>query len=215
MFRNWERSHRLFLLFEFLILYVGVPTACVIGICPGHPFFALWFISIVCLMALIFDPQFAVSHLWGVNHWKGAGRIIVRFILMAFLLGCYVVIFEPQLLLNFPRHRPLLWAVVMILYPVLSVLPQGITHRPFLFHRYRTLFKEKGMIFASAAAFSYMHIVFKNPLALLLSFAGGILFAKTYKDTRSFVMSSVEHTLYGNYLFTIGLGEFLYLGSVG
>ena len=215
MSENREKLHRLHLLFELLMLYVGLPTACGLGICPGHPFFALWFISVVCLMALIFDPQFEISHLWRVNHWKGARRIFVRFMFMAFLLCCYVVVFEPELFLRFPRHRPLLWALVMVIYPVLSVIPQGITHRLFLFHRYRTLFRKKGVILVSAAAFSYMHIVFKNPLALLLTFAGGILFAKTYKDTDSFVISSVEHALYGNYLFTIGLGEFLYLGAVG
>jgi membrane protease YdiL (CAAX protease family) len=60
-----------------------------------------------------------------------------------------------------------------------------------------------------------MHIVFRNPLALLLTFAGGVLFAKTYSDTRSLLISMVEHTLYGNYIFTIGLGKYLYLGAAG
>ena len=71
------------------------------------------------------------------------------------------------------------------------------------------------MIFASGAAFAYMHIVFKNPLALLLTFTGGLLFAMTYADTRSLMISAIEHTLYGNYLFTIGLGKYLYLGAAG
>jgi membrane protease YdiL (CAAX protease family) len=71
------------------------------------------------------------------------------------------------------------------------------------------------MIFASAAAFSLMHIVFKNPLALLLTFAGGILFAKTYEKTDSLVISLIEHALYGNYVFTLGLGKYLYLGAAG
>jgi membrane protease YdiL (CAAX protease family) len=60
-----------------------------------------------------------------------------------------------------------------------------------------------------------MHIVFKNPLALLLTFGGGILFAKTYEDTRSLVISLIEHALYGNYVFTLGLGKYLYLGAAG
>jgi membrane protease YdiL (CAAX protease family) len=94
-------------------------------------------------------------------------------------------------------------------------MPQAITHRAFLFHRYRLLFKGWPMVFASAVAFSYMHIVFNNPLALLLTFAGGILFAKTYEDTGSLAISSIEHALYGNFLFTIGLGKYLYLGAAG
>jgi hypothetical protein len=34
--------------------------------------------------------------------------------------------FAPGLFLNFPRSNPWLWGLVMLLYPVLSVYPQGI-----------------------------------------------------------------------------------------
>jgi hypothetical protein len=186
-----------------------------LGFCPIHPIVALWLFAVVCLIILIFDKQFKVSHLWWVNNWRDLTRVIVRFSLAAIFLGCYVVVFETDLLLSFPRYHTVLWAMVMIIYPVYSVFPQGIIHRAFLFHRYRMLFQGWLMIVASAAAFSYMHIFFKNPLALLLTLAGGILFAKTYKDTDSLVISLIEHALYGNYLFTIGLGRYLYLGAVG
>jgi membrane protease YdiL (CAAX protease family) len=215
MFRNKGGLYRIYLIFEYTVLFAGLPTACVSGFCPIHPIVALWLFAAVCLTILIFDKQFKVSHLWGVNNWRGFPGIVVRFSLTAILLGCYVVVFEPELLFSFPRHRTVLWAMVMIIYPIYSVLPQGIIHRAFLFHRYRMLFQGRMMILASAAAFSYMHIVFKNPLALLLTFAGGILFAKTYKDTDSLVISLIEHALYGNFLFTIGLGRYLYLGAVG
>jgi membrane protease YdiL (CAAX protease family) len=176
---------------------------------------ALWLFSAGCLIVLIFDPKFHISQLRRVNKLKDLVKIVVRFILAAILLASYVVVFEPDLLFNFPRYRPGTWAIVMILYPIFSVCPQGLTHRAFLFHRYRQLFKGWSMIFASAAAFSFMHIVFKNPLALILTFAGGILFAKTYEETDSLIISLIEHALYGNFLFTIGLGKYLYLGAAG
>jgi hypothetical protein len=50
---------------------------------------------------------------------------------------------------------------------------------------------------------------------MLLTFAGGVLFAKRYSDTRSLVISMIEHALYGNYLFTIGFGKYLYQGAAG
>ena len=215
MFRNRNTLFRTYLVFEVTIVYAGLPTVWVFDLCPIHPFLALWLFSALCSVVLILDQQFEVTRLWRVNNWKGLQKIILRFVLAAILLGFYVGIFHPELLLNFPRHRPALWSLVMILYPVLSVVPQGVTHRAFLFHRYRILFGQRLMIFFSAAAFAYMHIVFKNPLALLLTFAGGILFAKTYKQTDSLVISSIEHALYGNYIFTIGLGQYLYLGAVG
>ncbi|MBW2438158.1 MAG: CPBP family intramembrane metalloprotease [Deltaproteobacteria bacterium] len=215
MFQNRNRLYRLYLIFEFIVLFAGLPTACALGLCPVHPIMALWLFSAGCFIVLIFDPQFSVPHLWRMNNLKDLIKIVVRFILAALLLSGYVVVFEPDLLFNFPRYRPYTWAMVMFLYPIFSVCPQGLTHRAFFFHRYRRLFKGRAMIFASAAAFSFMHIVFKNPLALILTFAGGILFAKTYEETDSLVISLIEHALYGNFLFTIGLGKYLYLGAAG
>jgi membrane protease YdiL (CAAX protease family) len=215
MFGQHSPLKRWYLITEYVILFFGLPTACMFNFFPIYPIFALWIFSIVCVLGLIFDPQFKTSHLWRVRHWRDLTTVVIRFILAAALLGGYVVAFEPNLLFNFPRYRPHTWAMVMFLYPLLSALPQGITHRAFLFQRYRRIFKGGSMIFASAAAFSFMHIVFKNPLALLLTFAGGVLFAKTYSDTRSLMISMIEHALYGNYIFTIGLGKYLYLGAAG
>jgi membrane protease YdiL (CAAX protease family) len=215
VFRKRSTLCRLYLIFEFVALFAGLPTMCALGFCPIYPIMALWIFSTICLIVLILDQQFSVCDLWRINKWKDLIRIFIRFALAAILLGGYMVVFEPDYLFNFPRYRPFMWAMVMILYPIFSVCPQGLTHRAFLFHRYRGLFKGWPMIFASATAFSYMHIVFKNPVALLLTFAGGILFAKTYEDTRSLVISLIEHALYGNYLFTIGFGKYLYLGAAG
>ncbi|MBW2517360.1 MAG: CPBP family intramembrane metalloprotease [Deltaproteobacteria bacterium] len=215
MFRNRHKAYRFYLIFEFIILFAGLPTACEFGFFPIYPIFMLWLFAAVSALVLILDPQSNLSRLWRVNRWKDLTAVIVRFILAAVLLGAYVVVFEPDLLLKFPRYHPYPWAMVMILYPLLSALPQGITHRVFLSHRYGRIFKGGSMILVSAAAFAYMHIVFQNPLALLLTFAGRILFAKTYSDTRSLMISMIEHALYGNYIFTIGLGKYLYLGAAG
>jgi len=108
-----------------------------------------------------------------------------------------------------------LWAAVMILYPVLSVYPQGIIYRSFLMHRYAPILPSGiVLIFVSAAAFAFMHIIFRNPLAVALTFAGGILFAWRYSTTGSLFTSSLEHALYGCWLFTIGLGQYFYHGRI-
>jgi uncharacterized protein len=50
---------------------------------------------------------------------------------------------------------------------VLSVYPQGIIYRAFFFERYRGLFPGPAMlIVVSAAAFSFAHIIFRNPIAV-------------------------------------------------
>lgn len=70
------------------------------------------------------------------------------------------------------------------------------------------------MIVASAAAFAFLHIIFRNWLAVGLTFAGGLLFAARYAGTGSLATSSFEHALYGCWLFTIGLGQYFYHGTI-
>ncbi len=82
-------------------------------------------------------------------------------------------------------------------------------------HRYASLFPSQlVLIVVSAAAFAFMHIIFRNPLAVTLTFAGGLLFAWRYKVTGSLFTSSLEHALYGCWLFTIGLGQYFYHGRI-
>lgn len=38
---------------------------------------------------------------------------------------------------------------------------------------------------------------------------GGILFVITYTKSKSILLTSAEHAIYGNWLFTIGMGEML------
>jgi len=78
-----------------------------------------------------------------------------------------VYFLAPRLLFNFVVRAPAFWALVMLLYPVLSVYPQGIIYRAFFFERYRGLFPGPAMlIVVSAAAFSFAHIIFRNPIAV-------------------------------------------------
>jgi membrane protease YdiL (CAAX protease family) len=103
----------------------------------------------------------------------------------------------------------------MLLYPVLSVYPQSIIYRAFLIHRYQPLFcSPQAIVLASATAFSFMHIIFHNPLAIWLTFVGGLLFACRYQKTGSLFVSSLEHALYGCLLFTIGLGRYFYTRAI-
>jgi len=81
--------------------------------------------------------------------------------------------------------------------------------------RYAALFPSQWtMVLVSALAFAWLHIIFRNPLAVALTFAGGLLFAWRYQQTQSLLTSSVEHALYGCWLFTIGLGQYFYHGRI-
>jgi hypothetical protein len=49
---------------------------------------------------------------------------------------------------------------------------------------------------------------------VLLTLAGGWLFARRYQRTRSLLAASVEHALYGVLAFTVGLGTLFYHAAV-
>jgi len=117
-------------------------------------------------------------------------------------------------LFELPRRNPWLWLAVMVLYPVLSVYPQELVYRSFLFHRYAPVFGDGlGLVAASAAAFGYVHIVFGSWVSVVLSGAGGWIFALRYLQTNSLFTASVEHSVYGMLVFTVGLGRYFYHGA--
>jgi membrane protease YdiL (CAAX protease family) len=110
------------------------------------------------------------------------------------------------------RSRPRLWLLIMIAYPVFSVYPQEIVYRAFFFHRYAAILPtQTSMVVASAAFFALGHVFFLRPwIAMSLTFAGGLLFSYHYAISRSLLLASIEHALFGQLIFTIGLGRFFY-----
>lgn len=204
-----------FLRCEWLMLYGLAPTLVALRALPPV---ALWGIPIL-LMAMMVDlardKNFDNRQFWGVQGLRDhLGMILLRFILLSSALGLLVLLFHPHRLFAFPRHAPQSWAVVMVLYPIVSVYPQEIVYRAYYFHRYAALFPKRGaMLISNALAFSYAHLLFWNPFAIILTFFGGLYFAHTYDRSRSMLAVCVEHGLYGCFIFTIGLGEFFYHGA--
>jgi membrane protease YdiL (CAAX protease family) len=176
----------------------------------------LWVVAGYAVWQLLRDPRFDRAQLWNVGQLHGRlGAILAIFAVVALGLWLGVRRFAPELEWSFVRQHPAFWALVMAAYPVLSVYPQGLLYRAFFFERYATLFSGKwAMIVASAAAFAFLHIVFRNSLAVALTFCGGLLFAARYAQTGSLATSSFEHALYGWWLFTVGLGQYFYHGTI-
>jgi hypothetical protein len=201
---------------EFLLLFVGLPLGYRFSPVriPALPL--LWAVAGYALWQLLRDPGFDRTRLWNTAPLPGRlGAILGIFAVVALLLWLGVRRFAPDLEWNFVRQHPAFWAVVMVAYPVVSVYPQGLLYRAFFFERYAGLIPGKWpMILASAAAFAFLHIVFRNWLAVALTLFGGILFAARYAETGSLATSSFEHALYGCWLFTIGLGQYFYHGTI-
>ena len=214
---------RIWLVIEFVLLFVVLPYAMMRGWLyfvldvmthRGRVFVLLWGMALGCLAVLLMSPSFERKQLWGFQSLREQlPRILSVFLPVALLVLFVVVLVLPQVLFLFVRWKPVVWLIVMLLYPVLSVYPQSIIYRAFVFHRYRDLLPTPWLrIMASAAAFGFMHIVFENPVAPMLTFAGGLLFAYTYEKSRSLLASTVEHAFYGCWMFTVGLGLFFVYG---
>jgi len=204
------------LLLEFLVIFVALPLAYRFSPVriPALPL--LWLVAGYALGQLLRDPRFDRAPLGNTSTLvPHLATILTIFGVVAMLLWLGVHRFAPTLEWSFVRSNPVFWAIVMVAYPVLSVYPQGILYRAFFFQRYSVLFPGKWMmIVASAAAFAFLHIIFRNSLAVALTFAGGLLFAARYAETTSLFTSSFEHALYGCWIFTIGLGQYFYHGTI-
>ncbi|MGB8261289.1 MAG: CPBP family intramembrane glutamic endopeptidase [Terracidiphilus sp.] len=201
---------------EFLVLYLALPLAYRFSPVriPALPL--LWMVAGYAWWQLMRGPRFDRGKLWNLAPLPAhAVSILAAFALVALLLWAGVHWWAPQLEWSFVRRTPVFWAVVMVAYPWLSVYPQGLLYRAFFFERYGALFPGKwAMIVASAVAFSFLHIIFRNSLAVALTLGGGLLFAWRYAETGSMATSSFEHALYGCWLFTVGLGQFFYHGTI-
>jgi hypothetical protein len=201
---------------EFLLLFFAAPALFVLMRPRISPILLLWVATAYCLVIMLQNPKFDRTRLWDTaGLWQYAPAILGLFAVVTAIGVLLVLRYAPGMFLSFPRSNPLFWCLVMVLYPLLSVYPQTIMYRLFLFDRYRGLFGASwGLVLASAAAFAFVHIVFRNFLAVALTLPAGLLFAVRYWQTGSLAASWFEHALYGCAIFTIGLGRWFYHGAV-
>jgi uncharacterized protein len=211
---GWQRFR---LGVEWALLFVVLPTVIALKLVPLHVLTILVLAGVFCLVVLLSDPTFDRRQLWNIRGAEqGVHRIIVTFVILAGMMAAGVAILTPDRLMFLVRDRPEVWAVIMIGYPVVSVYPQEIIYRTFMFHRYRHLFRDpRVMILVSGLSFGYAHVFFENHIAVVMTVVGGLLFAWTYEKTRSTFAVWVEHGLYGCFIFTVGLGQFFFSGAIG
>lgn len=197
-------------LIELIILFIGIPISfalefsifikAIIGI--------LGFTYVIYVLLRIEKNKFMISD--SLNWRKFCKQTLLKFIVIAIVTLLYMWFVDRSNLFNVIRNRPILWGIILFIYALFSVYPQELIYRTFFFQRYEAMFKSDiQFILINAILFSLAHLFFRNALVMLLTFFGGILFALTYKNTKSTVLVSLEHTIYGCWLFTVGMGEIL------
>ena len=215
--RAYNRTMTAFSLWiEFLALFGLIPLLYAFGWLPIPRIPLLLAIASVCLVYLTMNGFLRKTDIFGLmrESRQTLRTIAFRTLGVALISTLAVSIFLPEQLFGFPRARPLLWLAVMLLYPLLSALPQEIVYRAFLFHRYVPILKtETARTWASVLAFSFLHIVFGGWVAVALTIPAGYIFARTYRLTGSLFLASLEHAAYGCVIFTTGLGQFFHHAS--
>lgn len=197
---------------EFAVLFLVLPGCYVAGWRPLPVMAMLTIAGGYCATRLILDPTFdrapfrtrvQTHDLW--LPWLASIMVLAPFVWWVY----------PDRWMELPLRHPRIWVLVMILYPLLSVVSQEIVYRVFFFHRFAPLFRsERATLIASSLLFGLHHALFGNILAVALSTLGGFKFAHTYRRTGSLWTACIEHALYGCAIFTLGLGRFFYAGTL-
>ncbi|MEU4626491.1 CPBP family intramembrane glutamic endopeptidase [Actinoplanes sp. NPDC023801] len=198
------------LLAEHLLLFYGLTGLVMLADVPGGPIPVLVVAAGLAAAYLIRSPSFDNRSLYRLAGLRSAlPGILTGWAVFSLLAAAGVAIFDRAHLFDLPRREPLLWVLLVVLYPLLSVYPQELLFRAFLMHRYATVFGA-GTVAASAVAFGFAHLIFGNVLAVVLTVGGGWIFARRCQRSGSLLVVSFEHALYGITIFTVGLGRLFY-----
>lgn len=195
---------------ELLFLYVALP----ISFCFSFPIYiklGLGVLSFIYLMTILIQKKYCFIKSAFTNYSKKIGRqILINLFALILITTVYLRVTNPDTLFNVIKAKPTMWITFICIYSFLSVIPQEIIYRSFYFERYKGLFPNQNFfILSNALVFSLGHIFFNNLLVSGITFIGGLIFAYTYNKTKSLILVSIEHAIYGCWLYTVGFGEIL------
>jgi membrane protease YdiL (CAAX protease family) len=195
---------------EFLVLLIILP---ILILAPVSPFIILTSL-LVAIMYIVYLSKklrlFSITQLFAIAKPVNLAAMAIRFLGFLLISVTTLAFLAPDKLFNVMLNKPFLWLGLCIFYSVFSVYPQEFIYRHFYFNRYQSLFSRRWiLILVNAVVFSLAHLFLLNALVLFLTFCGGILFSMTYLNNKSLMLVSAEHSLYGMWLFTVGMGDML------
>ena len=206
-------SSTAFVAAELLILSILIPSVIFLFKLAPYILFILW--AILVYTILVYRYVGSRQEIVVKFDLRTVVVVVCRWVVATIILLILTYQVFPDKLFMIQENNPgLIWKI-LIFYPIFSALPQEFIFCKFFFHRYRCFFGDGVLMVAmSAFAFCVAHILFLNWVAPILGLMAGILFANTYMKTRSLAMVALEHSLYGNALFVLGLGWYFWGGSV-
>lgn len=195
---------------EFFIIFILIPVSFAVN----YPVWIKMTLGLLGFIYVIFVLLRVEKNIFKITpklDWKGFfKRTFLQLIGIAILTTIYMWFLDSSNLFVVVLNKPLMWIAILFIYSFFSVYPQELIYRTFFFQRYQSLFKDQRLfLLLNAVVFSLAHIFFGNGLVMILTFIGGILFALTFQKTKSTLLVSIEHAIYGCWLFTVGMGSML------
>lgn len=202
---------------ECLALYGLPPLVLGLADAPRFVLFSfLYAMTLGCLIYVVRQPGFSWQSFWHGRAWPKAQKraALLRFALSIPLFIGVTFALAPERFLRFPLERPGFWFVVMILYPLLSVVPQTIVFRSFFRARYEGKVPAAVYYLLSGLVFAFAHSMYGNWVSPFFTFFGGMLFTYSFRQHGSLKWSVLEHAAYGNAIFTLGIGWYFFKHAV-
>lgn len=198
------KSAELLILFILLPISFTIPYEVWIKLLIGF----LGFLYVIYVLLKVENEKFKIApNLNWIHFWK---ETLLKFLIIACLTSIFVWFTNKHMWFEVVINKPIMWIIFLLVYCFFSVYPQELLFRTFYFKRYKNLFKNESLfLFVNAILFSLAHMFFKNSLVIILTFFGGLLFAFTFNNTKSTLLVSIEHAIYGSWLFTVGMGAML------
>ncbi|MAH06472.1 MAG: hypothetical protein CL561_13030 [Alphaproteobacteria bacterium] len=210
-------KHKYFMVIEFFILCIALPGYIIFTKSAPFMFSFLWGAALYAyiIMRICYPDELKNAFKFHQVTRSFMPPLLIRWVVASIAMVAFLYWYDAPRLFFLPRTSPEMVLMLLFLYPLISALPQEFIFCSFFFRRYKRFFGTgRKMVLASALIFAYAHVLYLNPVAPVLSFIGGLIFAETYRRTHSLALVTVEHGLYGNALFVIGLGWYFYGGAV-
>lgn len=206
----------LWLRIEFVALFVIAPVLMAVFVPPTWLFPILFAVTAVGFLLLHFTVGFAWSSLF--ERAEEVDLILSAVFIAVTVLSCFVVmwLFQRDMMFVLVRERPMVLIFIVVLYPLLSALPQELVYRVLYFERYADILPQdvKSNIVLNAALFGLAHLMYWHAIPIVMTFFGGLVFAYSYKLRLNFLEAWMLHSVAGIVLFVFGMGAYFYSGNV-
>ncbi len=213
--RSTPDLRKIRLLAEMVTLYIGVPLVLALALPASTMFTILLGVTVLGLALLHLTPGFHwhdLLHGWHRIEWP----IVLGIGVVTLAAGSWLVFLtNREAWFGLLLHRPGMMITILLLYPLLSALPQELVFRPLFFRRYAEILPATPhAILLNAALFSFAHLLYWSWIVAAMTFVGGIAFAWAYEVRRNFPMAVALHAVSGSIVFIVGLGMFFYSGNI-